>query len=261
MLFAIDIGNTNVHIGFFSDSRLVHTFCLGTDKNRTSDEYALLLKSISEISGYKMSDFDGVMIGSVVPSATNVIENAVASILDVPVMVVGPGIKTGFSIKTDTPSELGADLVANAAGAIAKTGGSDIVADFGTASTISVIDENKSYIGVSVMPGIQMSLDALQNTGLLPGLSANKSVPFIGKNTKDCIYAGVLRGQALAAQGFINMYKEAFFKNKNVNIIVSGGFSQIILPYLPPESKHIPNLTLYGLCEIYKHNKVISRKK
>lgn len=261
MLFAIDIGNSNIHVGFFNCDKLVHTFRLGTDKNRTSDEYALLLKSISELSGYKMNEFDGAIIGSVVPSVTSIIQSAVSSMLNISTVIVGPGVRTGFPIKLDDPSELGADLAANTSGAIVKVGAPAIVIDFGTATTISVIDETKAYIGGSIMPGIQMSLDALQNTGLLPGVAVDKTVPHIGKNTKDCMFAGVLRGQAFAIQGFVNSYREIFFGNANVNIAVSGGFAKTILPYLPEEAKYIPNLTLEGLNAIYKNNKVISRRK
>ena len=263
MLFAIDIGNSNIHIGFFDDEKLLHTFRLGTDKNRTTDEYAMLIKSISELNGYKIGDFDGVIIGSVVPSLTNTIQSAVSSIINAPILNVGPGIKTGFPLKIDSPSELGADLAANAAGAIAKVGAPCIIIDFGTATAISVIDENKAYLGGAIMPGIQMSLDALQNTGLLPGISADVPISLLGKNTKDCMHSGVIRGTVYAALGFANEYKEKVLGGKDIKLVVSGGFTKYALPYLPESKIHIPNLTLEGLNIIYKFNKnkVIPRTK
>lgn len=261
MLFAIDIGNSNIHIGFFSEDKLIHTFRLGTDKNRTSDEYALLLKSVSELNGYKMSDFDSAIIGSVVPAVTPIIQRAVEAVLNVTPIIVGPGVKTGFPIKIDDPSELGADLAANTAGAIYKVGFPSIVIDFGTATTVSVIDETKAYIGGAIMPGIQMSLDALQNTGLLPGMAADKAVPLIGKTTKDCMSAGVIRGQAFSVQSLIDSYNKTFLNNKCINTVISGGFAPAILPYLPDTVEYVPHLTLEGLNAIYKHNKVNSRRK
>lgn len=261
MLFAIDIGNSNIHVGFFNNDRLVHSFRLGTDKNRTSDEYALLLKSLTELNGYKVSDFDGAIIGSVVPSITHVIQSAVFSILSISAVIVGPGVKTGFPIKIDDPSELGADLAANTAGAISKVGVPSIVIDFGTATTISVVDDNMSYIGGAIMPGIQMSLNAMQNTGLLPGVAPDKTVGEIGKNTKECMSIGVIRGQAFSIEGFISSYREKFFRDSDVNIIVSGGFAKAVLPYLSAKAKYIPDLTLEGLNAIYRNNKVISRRK
>lgn len=261
MLFAIDIGNSNIHIGFFDKDELIHTFCLGSDKNRTSDEYALLLKSVSELNGYTMNSFDSAIIGSVVPAVTPIIQRALEAILKVTPIIVGPGVKTGFPIKIDDPSELGADLAANAAGAIAKVGCPAIVIDFGTATTISVIDETRAYIGAAIMPGVQMSLDSLQNTGLLPGIAADKTVPIIGKTTKDCMSAGVLRGQAFAAQSFAKAYREAYFSQTSSNLIISGGFAEVMRPYILEKFTYIPYLTLEGLNVIYKNHKVNPRKK
>ncbi len=255
MLFAIDIGNSNIHIGFFENDKLLHTFRLGSDKNRTADEYAMLIKSISELDGYKISCFDGVIIGSVVPTLTNIIQSAVSSIINAPILTVGPGIKTGFPLKIDSPSELGADLAANAAGAIAKVGAPCVIIDFGTATAISVIDENRAYIGGAIMPGVQMSLDALQNTGLLPGIPADAPVSLLGKNTKDCMYAGVIRGAVYSALGFVNEYKEKFLGGKEVNLIVSGGFAKYTLPYISESNNYIPHLTLEGHNIIYRFNK------
>lgn len=261
MLFAIDIGNSNIHIGFFSEDKLIHTFRLGTDKNRTSDEYALLLKSVSELNGYKMSDFDSAIIGSVVPAVTPTIQRAVEAVLNVTPIIVGPGVKTGFPIRIDDPSDLGADLAANTAGAIAKAGYPAIVIDFGTATTISVIDETRAYVGGVIMPGIQMSLDSLQNTGLLPGIAADNSVPLIGKTTKGCMSAGVLRGQAFSVQSFAESFRKAYFSEKRACLVVSGGFAEIMLPFITEKVTHIPHLTLEGLNVIYKNNKVNPRKK
>ncbi len=263
MLFAIDIGNSNIHIGFFEDDKLLHTFRLGSDKKRTADEYAILIKSITELGGYKTSDFEGVIIGSVVPALTNIIQNAVSSITNAHILTVGPGIKTGFPIKIDSPSELGADLAANAAGAIAKCGAPCVIIDFGTATAISVIDENKAYIGGIIMPGIQMSLDALQNTGLLPGIPADSPVSLLGKNTKDSMQAGVIRGSVYSVLGFAHEYKESFLGGKEANLIVTGGFASYALPYIQENKIYSPGLTLEGLNIIYTHNKnkVIPRAK
>ncbi len=263
MLFAIDIGNSNIHIGFFEDDKLLHTFCLGADKNRTADEYAILIKSLSELGGYKTSSFDGVIIGSVVPALTNILQNAVSSIIKAPMLTVGPGLKTGFPIKIDSPSELGADLAANAAGAIAKAGAPCIIVDFGTATAISVIDEHCAYIGGAIMPGIQMSLDALQNTGLLPGIPVDTPVSLLGKNTKDSMCAGVIRGAVYSALGFANEYRERFLGGKAAKLVVSGGFAEYAVPYINEEKHHIPCLTLEGLNIMYKlnKNKVIPRTK
>jgi type III pantothenate kinase len=113
------------------------------------------------------------------------------------------------------------------------------------------------------MPGIQMSLDALQNTGLLPGIPADTPVSLLGKNTKDCMHTGVIRGAVYSALGFANEYKENFLGNKNAKLVVSGGFAEYTLPYISENKVYIPNLTLEGLNIIYSlnKNKVIPRTK
>jgi len=254
MLFAVDIGNSNIHVGFFEGEELKCTFRIATEPARTPDEYALLFDSLSRLNGCSMEEIDGVIIGSVVPSVTGAVSEAVKKFTTAQIMAVGPGLKTGFSIKLDDPAQLGADLVANAAGAIYTLGAPCIVVDFGTATTVSVIGKNKDYLGCAILPGIQMSLDALNNAELLPGVPAEKKVECIGKNTVNSMLAGVIRGQAMAVCGFVEQYKSKLSPESAV-VAVTGGFSANMLIYLPGGVKHIPSLTLTGLCAIYLQNK------
>ena len=147
MLLAIDIGNTNIHIGIFEKSELRNYFYLGSDKSRSGDEYAFTLKSLIEAEGYNAKDFTGAIVGSVSPQITGKIEYAVHKITNLKPLLVGPGTKTGYHIKLDDPSELGADLVSNAAATIERVGAPAIIVDFGTATTVSCIDKEKSYVG------------------------------------------------------------------------------------------------------------------
>lgn len=137
MLLAVNIENSEIVVGFIQGRKIICRFNLGVDSSRTGDEYALLLSKTSEMNGGCIGDVKSVIIASVVPSVTEKVIWAISKLIKSQITVVGPGIKSGFSIKLDNPAELGADLVANAAGAIEMFGYPVIIVDFGTANTIS----------------------------------------------------------------------------------------------------------------------------
>lgn len=254
MLLAVDIGNTNIHMGLFEAEQLCHTLLLSTEPHRTADEYALLLRLLQGEKGIAPTDVDGIVLGSVVPSVTGWVSAALQKMCDLPVVTVGPGIKTGFPIRVNDPAELGADLVANAAGALAKVGSPVIIVDCGTATTVIVMDEKGALQGGCIRPGIQMSLDALHGTELLPGLSAEDAVTPLGKSTAACMRAGVIRGEAMAVSGFAEQYRQMLSLPRETTLVVTGGLAAHLLPYLPKSAVHIPDLTLHGLAAIYRLN-------
>ena len=255
MLLAIDIGNSNTHVGYFEKERLICKFDIGTKSSLSADEYALLLKLLSKENSIDVSAIDGVIIGSVVPSITEKIKKAIAKITTATVMTVGPGIKTGFTIKLDDPSELGADLVANSIGAIKQVGSPVIIVDLGTATTVSAIDKTKSYVGCYIMPGIQLGLDALHKTELLPEVFADNTVPIMGKNSIDSMRAGVTFGTIMACDGFIDAYKKELDLPDNTPIVVTGGYAKSLISYFEKKVTYIEDLTLKGLNAIYNANK------
>lgn len=259
MLFAVDIGNTNIHVGFFRDCETVYSFCLGTDSRRTSDEYALLLSNMAALGGYRMEAFSRAIVGSVVPSVTEVLTNAVKKLLGFAPLVVGPGIKTGFSIRVDNPSELGADLAANTAAAISIVGAPAIVVDFGTATTLSVVGEDRSYLGCCILPGIGMSLSSLAGTELLPGVNASAQVPLLGTNSADSMNAGVIRGQAMAVTGLTRELIRAKNFPSDTPILATGGYGDRVIHHLPEKVRYIPDLTLKGLQIIDSANRKNNR--
>lgn len=261
MLFAIDIGNSNIHIGFFEKDKLKESFSISSTTDRSVDEYKIILKQLLGEYGCSLEQVEGVIIGSVVPSITGKIKKAVESLTSAPVTIIGPGVKTGFHIKIDDPTQLGADLAANTASTIEEVGYPAIIVDFGTATTVSAIDKEKAYVGCYIMPGIQMSLDALHSTELLPGVFADKAVPIIGKNSADSMRAGVVFGGIMAAEGFIEAYKRELGLPKKTPIVVTGGYAKDIICYFKPEVTYIEDLTLKGLCAIYKTNKATKKSK
>jgi len=255
MLLAIDIGNTNLHVGYFEKDDLLTHFCVSTSPNRTADEYAWMLRSLSETRGVDISRIDGVILGSVVPSVTGILREVVTDLTDAPILTVGPGLKTGFPIRIDDPAELGADIAATVAATVQTVGYPAIVADVGTATVLSVVDQNGAYCGSSILPGIRMSLNALHSAELLPGISTDgRQIPVLGKSTADSMRSGVLRGQAMSIGGFAELYRETLQLPKDTPVILSGGAAEYLLPYLPAHVRHIPLLSLRGLQVIYRLN-------
>ena len=255
MLLAVEIGNTNVHVGFFEGDGLVAHFSLGSDATRSENEYAWMLSSLSQFHQIDLQGVTDVIIGSVVPTMTKKLKVAIRELTNAPMMTVCPGIKTGFPICIDNPSELGADIAATVAATRAKVGYPAIVADFGTATVLSLIDEKGAYVGGSILPGIGMGFDALRDAELLPDVPPKHSVGVLGKNSADCIRTGVLRGEALSVCGFYDLYVKEYGLPEDTPLVISGGYAEYLLPYLPEHTKHIPLLALKGLCEIHRINR------
>ncbi len=254
MLLVVDAGNTSIHVGCFENEELICRFALGVNAHRTEDEYAFLLFSLLQRNGCEGKTIEGVMIASVVPSLTDTLKKAISTLADAAILTVGPGVKTGFPIRLDNPSELGGDLAANAAGAIASVGYPVIIADLGTANTVMAVDRDGAYIGGCIMAGVGMSLDALNSAELLPDIPVGASLSSLGKNTKDCMRAGVVRGGAMAVDGFVQLYRKLPSVGKNAALVVTGGYAEWFLPYLPETAIHMPRLTLDGLRVIWNLN-------
>lgn len=251
MLFTVEIGNTRVHCTLFDGDTLRHSFCIST-ANRTADEYALTLSSMLALAGFTAGSIDGAVIGSVAPSVTESIRTAIKMLTNTDPLTVGPGVKTGFSIKLDDPSQLGADIAANAAAVITDGSVPAIIADFGTATTVSLINGGGELIGCSILPGVQMSLRALNSTELLPGIFADKKVDTLGKNTVNAMLGGVVRGTAYAVCGLIDDYKNRV--GKSASVTVTGGDAPLVLPYLGSAAVYREHLTAEGLAAIYRRN-------
>ncbi|MBQ7010491.1 MAG: type III pantothenate kinase [Clostridia bacterium] len=253
MLFAVDIGNTDIKCAVFNGIDLYHKFRIGTGVRRTCHEYALTFSSMLSMSGCDITAIDSAVIGSVAPSVTGEVSEAILLLFGVEPLIVGPGVKTGFSIKLDDPSQLGADLAANAAAVTDGGFAPAIIVDMGTACTVSLINERKEFCGCAIMPGVQMSLDALNGAELLPTVCADKRVETLGKNTVNAMLGGVIRGSAMAITGFIDSFSKKCNKH-DVPVVVTGGFAPLMLPYLKDDCAHRPNLTLEGLAAICRRN-------
>lgn len=255
MLLAVDAGNTSIKFALFSDTPEPVCCCkLKTDPGRTADEYAALLQQGMALYHADLNQTTKAICSSVVPQLTHAIRTAVR--LCCPALeeflMVGPGIKTGFSIQTDNPAELGTDLVANAACAKKEYSLPLIIADFGTATTLTFLDADARLQGAVILPGVKTQLLSLQSAAaLLPDVSPVPEIeradrlPLFGKDSPSSIRCGVLRGQAFAIDGFVDACRTEW--NGKITCIATGGLSEQVLPLCKNRFRVDPHLTIRGL--------------
>ncbi len=264
MLLAIELDNSEICFGLFEhgdDYGLILSFKISADIKKTTDEYSVTVASLFDFYKVRCQDINGAIISSVVPQLTEVIFDMVKRLVGVEPLVVGKGIKTGFPIKIDNPSELGADLVANAAAAVDLIKKEHvhkkpcIIIDMGTATTIFAINANGEYIGGSIFSGVGMALDALHGmTAQLPTVSPITPTRAIGKNSQDCVRSGVILGNAMMIDGFVDRFSKEMKCEGNVEIFITGEYARTVIESCSHSMRYIPHLTLIGLDCIYKNN-------
>jgi len=255
LLLCIDIGNSNLAIGVFDGNTLCLRGKASAAAERSSDEYAVLLYDLLRLNKLDPSSLTGCILASVVPSRTGLVEEAVKKLADVPVMKVGPGIKTGFRIRIDDPSQLGADLVADTAAALAEYGAPLILVDVGTVITMAAIDSESNYLGGCIMPGLYGSAELLKNsTALLPSIALHSvGESALGRNTADAMRCGLLHGYAMMVDGFISRY-EKLPKMAGAKTVATGGSMETVTAGCSHEIIRDRDLTLKGLCRLYEIN-------
>lgn len=254
MILALDIGNTNIVIGCCTDDKILFTERISTNQSATEFEYAMIIKNILEIYGIEPDQITGAIISCVVPSLKNTLKNAIEKSVAQEALIVGPGIKTGVKIACGNPAQLGADLVVDTAAAINCYGAPIIIVDMGTATTISAVGEDGSYLGTVIMPGVMISLNSLVGgTAQLPKISLEKPETVIGTNTVDCMKSGIMYGTASNIDGMIDKIREEM--GVNARVIATGGLAPSIIPLCKHEITIDDELLLKGLMIIYKKNK------
>ena len=209
MLLAIDLGNTQTHLGMFRDAELVEHWRLATVRETTADELATLLVDLLALRDLELGDVDGAILSSVVPQLTPEYESLAERYLDGPFTVVGPGLKTGMAIRIENPHELGTDRLVNAVAAYEHCGGACIVADFGTTINFDAVSAEGEYLGGAFVPGVDISLEALhQRTAKLPKVELSPPESPIGRNTIAAVRSGVVYGFAGSVDGIICRMRE-----------------------------------------------------
>nr|WP_294664127.1 type III pantothenate kinase [uncultured Blautia sp.] len=256
MILAIDIGNTNIVVGCIDREKTYFIERLSTVRTKTELEYAVDLKTVVDIYHVKRTDIDGCIISSVVPQITNAVKLAAEKVLKKEPMVLGPGVKTGLNIMMDNPGQLGADQVANAVAGIAEYPVPLALIDMGTATTISVVDEKKHYVGGMIFPGMGVSLDALTaRASQLSGISIDAPKRIIGKNTIECMKSGVIYSNAAALDGSIDRIEAEL--GQKITVVATGGLAKKVVPHCRREIILDEDLLLKGLLVIYEKNRKI----
>lgn len=254
MVLAADIGNSNVVIGCFEGDKILLVERLATNRNSTALEYAVLIKTVLELNGFSHNAFEGGIISSVVPSVTNAMKAAIEKLIGKPPLVIGPGLKTGLKIRLDNAAQLGSDRVADAVAAVEQYPCPLIIIDMGTATTISVVDGDKNFIGGMIMPGLRISAEALTGrASQLPQISLDPPKKAIGRNTVDCMRSGIILGSASTIDGAIVRIEEEL--GCACTIISTGGHAKIVTPFCKRKIIVDDELLLKGLMILYHKNK------
>lgn len=255
MILAVDIGNTSISFGVFEKDELIYKFKLSSHSDKSPDEYATAVTGFLKRKSIDISDIKGVSLLSVVPSLQRIMVKAFGT-LGITPLVLGRGVKTGINLRVEVPTGVGADIVAEAVGALLVVKAPVIIADLGTATTISVINENCELCGCAIAPGIRLSADALSSScALLSDVFIEAPRNLLGKNTPDSINSGIVWGSVFMLDGFINKIKEEYGFQNDVSVIASGGLSELIAPLCENRITNEPDLTLKGLSRIYNLNK------
>ena len=254
MLLTIDIGNTNITLGVFDKDNLVQSWRLSTDITRTEDEYGIFIKNLISHTEYSQ-EIDNVVIASVVVQLTEKIEKALIKYLNITPFIITHKIKTNFAIKTDIPSQVGADRLANAAAVKELYKLPAIVVDFGTATSFDVVNGKSEFIGGIIAAGMKIQAEALSlKTSKLPKLNIEASKNVIGRNTIDAMLSGIVRGHSSMIDGLIKECEKEL--GEKATIIATGGYSSVICNYLNRKFDYInPDLTLIGAKILYELNR------
>lgn len=255
MLLAVDLGNTQTHLGVFDKDHLAHEWRASTDASRTADELALMFGQFLALADLSFSrQITGVVISSVVPRATQELREMTSRYFGFPAVVVEAGIKTGISVVTDSPREVGADRIANAVAAHTMFPSEHkVIVDFGTAITVDVVSAKGEYLGGAIAPGLDTAATALfSSTAQLPRVELVEPLGVIGKSTVASVQSGIIYGTAGLVDGLVDRVIDEL--RGPARVIATGGMAPILTKHCRSIERTEPMLTLQGLRLIFERN-------
>jgi type III pantothenate kinase len=253
MLLAVDVGNTQTHLGAFDGDELVEHWRFQTRAGATGDELADRIAGLLTLSGVDFDAVDAVITSSVVPPLGNEYVAMAERYLKAPCLTVGPSIKTGMAIRIDNPYEVGADRLVNAVAAYERIGGSCVVVDFGTGINFDAVSASGEYLGGAIAPGVEISLTALTERGArIPRIDLDEPETAIGKSTRAAIQSGVIFGFAGLIDGIARRFRAEL--GEETAFIATGGLAGAIVPFCETIDVVDDLLTLTGLRIVWERN-------
>lgn len=254
MILTLDVGNTNINLGLFDGDTICMRARFATERDKTDDQFAVLLHTLFTMNNYALSCVQGGIISSVVPELTAALESAIYKLTEKKALSLSPGLKTGLNILIDNPAQLGADLAAGAVGTVCRYPLPAFVVDLGTATKIYAVDSNKGFRGCMIASGVNVSLKALTDvSSLLPTIQLKPPKKACGTNSVESMQSGIILGTAAMIDGLLDRFAEELGTPKS--IIATGGLASSIVPVCRHVIQRDDDLILYGLKAIYDKNK------
>jgi type III pantothenate kinase len=253
MLLVVDVGNTQTHLGTFEGEELIEHWRFATVRVSTADELGAALRNLLALRGLSFADIDASIVSSTVPRQRPEWVEVGQRYLGHELLVVGPGLRTGMSIRYDNPHEIGPDRLVNAVAGYDRVGGACVVVDFGTAVTHDVVSAEREYLGGVIFPGVEISLEALtERAAALPTIDLTPPRGVLGKSTVDAIRAGILYGYAAMVDGILERLTDEVGP---AVAIATGGLAGAVVPYCKGIDDYDDLLTLTGLRLIWERNR------
>ncbi|MCM2279694.1 MAG: type III pantothenate kinase [Oligoflexia bacterium] len=248
MILALDVGNSQIHGGVFVGEEIRFQFRKNTKNTNSSDEIGLFLKSVLRENGIDPAGIRQIVLCSVVPDIVHSIGSACIKYFDIQPVQLQPGSKTGLKIKYRNPLEVGSDRIANAiAGTYLFPGKNLIIVDFGTATTYDVVTAEKEYLGGMIMPGLRISMEALElRTAKLPAVEILTPGELVGRSTVESIQSGLFHGNLFALRGITEQIRQDYFHGQSALVVGTGGFSRLFEKHGAFDAL-VPELVLIGL--------------